>query len=38
MANQKPITKDDMMQISGVGEVKWERYGRKFISEIKKIS
>jgi ATP-dependent DNA helicase RecQ len=31
MANEKPSSKDEMLQISGVGEVKWEKYGEVFL-------
>jgi ATP-dependent DNA helicase RecQ len=34
MANEKPKDKNDMLQISGVGEVKWERYGSDFLEVI----
>jgi ATP-dependent DNA helicase RecQ len=34
MANEKPKDKNDMLQISGVGEVKWERYGEAFLEVI----
>lgn len=36
MANEKPKNKDEMLDISGVGEVKWEKYGEKFLETIKK--
>lgn len=31
MANEKPKNKQEMLAISGVGEVKWERYGEEFV-------
>ncbi len=34
MANEKPKNKEEMLEISGVGEVKWERYGEKFLAVI----
>lgn len=34
MANEKPTSKDEMFQISGVGEVKWEKYGEVFLEAI----
>jgi len=34
MANEKPQTKSEMLNVSGVGEVKWERYGEQFIKAI----
>ena len=32
MANKLPQTKNDMLLISGVGEVKYERYGEQFLN------
>jgi len=34
MANEKPTNKEEMLNISGVGEVKWERYGQEFTKTI----
>lgn len=34
MANEKPKNKAEMLNISGVGEVKWERYGEEFTTVI----
>jgi ATP-dependent DNA helicase RecQ len=34
MVNQKPITSQDMLLISGVGEHKLEKYGRAFLNAI----
>lgn len=31
MVHKKPQNKEEMLEISGVGEVKWERYGEEFI-------
>lgn len=36
MSSQKPITKEEMLEISGVGETKYKKYGAKFIELIKK--
>ena len=35
MSIKYPVTKEEMLQISGVGEVKYERYGERFIDIIK---
>ena len=35
MAAYKPINKDQMLRINGVGEVKYEKYGELFINVIK---
>ncbi|MEA2027485.1 MAG: RecQ family ATP-dependent DNA helicase, partial [Campylobacterota bacterium] len=37
MATELPTSKEEMLAISGVGEVKYERYAKEFIKEIKKI-
>ncbi len=37
MATELPTTKEAMLNIHGVGEVKYERYGETFIEEIKAI-
>lgn len=36
MANQKPKNKFEMLQVSGVGEIKWQRYGATFLEAIAK--
>ncbi len=36
MANQYPITMDEMSQIQGVGQGKSKKYGQDFINEIKR--
>ncbi len=36
MAHEKPKNKQEMLNISGVGEVKWERYGEAFLNVIAK--
>lgn len=35
MAAFLPMTEADMRRIMGVGDVKWEKYGRDFLNEIK---
>ena len=35
MSIKYPITKEEMLEISGVGEIKYDRYGEKFIEVIK---
>ncbi len=35
MASIKPTTREEMLQVSGVGEVKFEKYGEQFIKSIK---
>jgi ATP-dependent DNA helicase RecQ len=37
MAQEKPTTKAQMLAISGVGELKWERYGEEFLEAIAKL-
>ena len=37
MALYKPTTKEDMLEISGVGEFKFDTYGNYFLEEIKKL-
>ena len=37
MSNSMPTTKIEMLQVHGVGEVKFERYGEQFIALIKEI-
>jgi ATP-dependent DNA helicase RecQ len=34
MASQLPQTKEEMLQINGVGEILFERYGKKFLQTI----
>lgn len=34
MANTYPTTEEEMLDISGVGQVKYERYGERFINSI----
>ncbi|HBY21619.1 MAG: ATP-dependent DNA helicase RecQ [Clostridiales bacterium GWE2_32_10] len=34
MSGRYPISKEQILNISGVGEAKYERYGKKFINEI----
>ena len=34
MANEKPKNKQEMLNISGVGEVKWEKYGHEFLEVV----
>ncbi|MBU0974730.1 DNA helicase RecQ [Patescibacteria group bacterium] len=34
MANEKPKNKEEMLDISGVGEIKWEKYGKSFLEVI----
>jgi ATP-dependent DNA helicase RecQ len=34
MAKSLPTTQEEMLQINGVGPVKWERYGRAFLDVI----
>ena len=36
MANQYPISMEEMSQVQGVGQGKAEKYGKEFISAIKK--
>jgi ATP-dependent DNA helicase RecQ len=36
MAAWLPLTEADMRRIMGVGDVKWEKYGRDFLAEIRK--
>lgn len=35
MAGLRPVTKDEMLEVTGVGEHKYQSYGREFISCIK---
>lgn len=34
MADKRPKTKEEMLEVNGVGEVKFERYGKIFLEEI----
>lgn len=34
MCRKKPVNKDDMLEVSGVGEVKFKRYGERFLKII----
>ncbi len=34
MATEKPRNKQEMLAISGVGEVKWDRYGERFLAAL----
>jgi ATP-dependent DNA helicase RecQ len=36
MAAKKPRTRDDLLEVSGVGQRKLERYGQDFLDEIRK--
>jgi ATP-dependent DNA helicase RecQ len=36
MATWLPLNEDDMRRIMGVGDLKWQKYGRDFLSEIRK--
>ena len=36
MANKYPITQDEMLSISGIGEYKFKEYGETFLNTIKK--
>lgn len=36
MSRRKPTTKDEFLEVSGVGEVKYKRYGEAFIDTIKR--
>lgn len=36
MCAKKPANKEDMLNVSGVGENKYERYGQRFIEALKK--
>jgi ATP-dependent DNA helicase RecQ len=37
MAASLPVTNEAMLQISGVGEVKFERYGEAFLKLLKEL-
>lgn len=34
MVDRMPMTEDEMMEVSGISEVKWERYGEAFLDAI----
>lgn len=34
MVRERPQTRAEMLEISGVGEIKWEKYGAAFVAEI----
>lgn len=36
MATWLPLNEDDMRRIMGVGDLKWQKYGRDFLAEIRK--
>ena len=36
MCVKTPHTKDDMMNVNGVGENKFKKYGQRFLDEIKR--
>ena len=36
MCRKKPTTKEEFLEVSGVGEIKYERYGKAFIEAIKR--
>ncbi len=36
MSGRKPTTKDELLEVSGVGEVKYKRYGEAFMETIRK--
>lgn len=36
MANSYPTTADEMLNISGVGQIKYEKYGQEFVNAIEK--
>ncbi len=36
MATWLPLNEDEMRRIMGVGDLKWQKYGRDFLSEIRK--
>ena len=38
MFRKLPRTKEEMLQVTGVGEVKFERFGKAFLEEIRKSS
>ncbi|MDD2451576.1 DNA helicase RecQ [Sulfurovum sp.] len=36
LSAKKPVTKEEMLQVHGIGEVKYERYGEAFLELLKK--
>lgn len=36
MSRRKPTTKEEFSEVSGVGEVKYKRYGEVFMETIRK--
>lgn len=38
MATRRPVDKETMLGVSGVGEVKFQKYGQAFLSELRKAS
>ena len=38
MSRRKPTTKDEFLEVSGVGEVKYKRYGEAFMEAIKRFA
>lgn len=38
MSRRKPTTKDEFLEVSGVGEVKYKRYGEAFMEVIKRFA
>lgn len=36
MSSRKPVTKEEMLEISGVGEAKYKKYGAEFVEVIRK--
>src|SRR5205085_10350513 len=36
MATWLPQTEEDMRRVMGVGDLKWQKYGRDFLNEIRK--
>ena len=38
MSRRKPTTKDEFLEVSGVGEVKYKRYGEAFMETIRKFN
>lgn len=38
MCRRMPATKDEMLEVSGVGEVKFERYGKRFLELLRPYS
>lgn len=38
MCQKHPVTEEEMLSVSGVGQVKLERYGRRFLQQLRKES